>query len=179
LAKSVESVLPSDETTKMLITIAVSQLNAVCESIGKLKCEMRIIAEKLPEYKTVLKMHGVGETLASQLIAEIGDINNFPKRTSLACFAGIEPPENQSGKYEQKSRRISKQGSPHLRKALFQAMTCILKLKRADEPVFQFIDRKRSEGKPYKVYMIAGCNKFLRIYYARVKKSLALLEKAS
>ena len=178
-AKNATPVLPRGELTKTLINIAISQLNSVCESIGKLKCEMTKIAEKLPEYKTVLEMHGVGETLAPQLIAEIGDINNFHKRTSLACFAGVEPPENQSGKYEQKSRYISKQGSPHLRKALFQAMTCVLKLKRDDEPVFQFIDRKRSEGKPYKVYMIAACNKFLRIYYTRVKESLGLLEKAS
>ena len=44
----------------------------------------------------------------------------------------------------------------------------------ADEPVYQFIDKKRAEGKPYKVYMIAAANKFLRIYYARVKEALAL-----
>ena len=49
----------------------------------------------LPEYDTVLSMHGVGKTLAPQLIAEIGDIRNFPKRSSPARFAGIEPPENQ------------------------------------------------------------------------------------
>jgi hypothetical protein len=41
------------------------------------------------------------------------------------------------------------------------------------EPVFQFLDRKRAEGKPYLVYMTADMNKFLRIYYARVKAVLA------
>ncbi len=43
-----------------------------------------------------------------------------------------------------------------------------LKRKPADEPVYQFLDKKRSEGKFYKVYMIAAANKFLRIYYAKV-----------
>lgn len=38
--------------------------------------------------------------------------------------------------------------------------------------VYQFIDRKRAEGKPYKVYMMASANKFLRIYYASVKAYL-------
>jgi transposase len=108
--------------------------------------------------------------IAPQLIAEIGDIRRYPKRSSLARFAGIEPPQNQSGTYNQHSRRISKQGSPHLRKTLFLVMCCVLQLKHSDEPTFQFIDRKRSEGKPYKVYMIAGANKFLRIYYARVSE---------
>ena len=130
------------------------------------KSEMEKLASELPEYETVIAMHGVGKILAPQMIAEISDIRNFPKRSSLARFAGIEPPENQSGSYNQHSRRISKQGSPHLRRALFQVMCCVLQLKHDNEPTFQFLDRKRAEGKPYKVYMIAGANKFLRIYYA-------------
>ena len=117
-------------------------------------------------------MHAVGKALAPQIIAEIGDIRNFRKRTSLACFAGIEPPENASGKYSQKSRRISKQGSSHLRKTLFLIMKCVLQLKNPNEKTFNFLDKKRSEGKPYKVYMIAGCNKFLRIYYAKVTEAV-------
>jgi transposase len=102
--------LPNNEFTKTLILGSVKQLNSVCEAVSTMKSEMEAIAEKLPEYKTVLAMHGVGTTLAPQLIAELGDIYNFPKRTSLARFAGIEPPENQSGAYNQLSRRISKQG---------------------------------------------------------------------
>jgi len=162
--------LPFDKFTKTLIIGAVTQINSLCETIAKVKSEMSKIASELPEYETILSMHGVGKTLAPQLIAEIGDIRCFPKRSSLARFAGIEPPENQSGIYNQHSRRISKQGSPHLRKALFQVMCCVLQLKHEHEPTFQFLDKKRSEGKPYKVYMIAGANKFLRIYYARVNE---------
>ena len=45
-----------------------------------------------------------------------------------------------------------------------------------DEPVYQFMDRKRAEGKPYRVYMMASANKFLRIYYATVKNYLEALE---
>ena len=38
--------------------------------------------------------------------------------------------------------------------------------------MYQFLDKKRAEGKPYFVYMTAAQNKFLRIYYARVKECL-------
>ena len=55
-------------------------------------------------------------------------------------------------------------------------MTAILIRSPVDEPVFQFMDKKRSEGKPYKVYMMASANKFLRIYYASVKSFLDSLE---
>ena len=162
--------LPNNDFAKTLIIQTVNQLNNLCETVAAVKTEMSKLASTLPEYDTVIAMHGVGKILAPQLIAEIGDVRCYPKRSSLARFAGIEPPENQSGTYNQHSRRISKQGSPHLRRALFQVMCCVLQNQNPDEPTFQFINRKRSEGKPYKVYMIAGANKFLRIYYARVSE---------
>jgi transposase len=165
--------LPNNDFSKTLIVQTVNQLNNLCETIATVKSEMSKLASALPEYATVFAMHGVGKSLAPQLIAEIGDIRCYPKRSSLARFAGIEPPENQSGTYNQHSRRISKQGSPHLRKALFQVMCCVLQNSNPDEPTFRFLDKKRSEGKPYKVYMIAGANKFLRIYYARVSECFA------
>lgn len=45
-----------------------------------------------------------------------------------------------------------------------------------DAPPYQFMDRKRAEGKPYRVYMMASTNKFLRIYYTTVKQHLDGLE---
>ena len=55
-------------------------------------------------------------------------------------------------------------------------MSAILRCSPAHEPVYQFMDRKRAEGKPYRVYMMASANKFLRIYYATVKQYLDSLE---
>ena len=55
-------------------------------------------------------------------------------------------------------------------------MDCLIKNMPQDDPVYRFMDKKRTEGKPYYVYMTAGANKFLRIYYARVKECMAKLE---
>ena len=55
-------------------------------------------------------------------------------------------------------------------------MTTLLQNKPANEPVYEFLNKKRSEGKPYLVYMTAGANKFLRIYYGKVKAHLRKLE---
>ena len=43
-------------------------------------------------------------------------------------------------------------------------------------PIFQFMDKKRAEGKHFYVYTVAGAAKFLRIYYARVKAHLMALD---
>jgi hypothetical protein len=55
-------------------------------------------------------------------------------------------------------------------------MSVYLQASPASEPVYQFMDKKRSEGKPYRVYMMASANKFLRIYYASVKSYLDSLD---
>lgn len=52
-------------------------------------------------------------------------------------------------------------------------MDCLLKTMPQDDPVYRCIDKKRAEGKPYLIYTTAGVNKFLRIYYDRVKEFLA------
>ena len=51
-------------------------------------------------------------------------------------------------------------------------MSVILQRAPMNEPIYQFMNKKRSEGKPYRVYMMASANKFLRIYYASVKAYL-------
>lgn len=112
-------------------------------------------------------------------MAEIGDVRRFARKQSLVAFAGIDPTPNQSGTKDVRSTRTSKRGSPYLRKTLFNLMFVLVQKVPADVPVYQFIDRKRTEGKPYYVYMTAGCTKFLRIYYGKVRDYLAELDGAS
>ena len=168
------STLPLTDAVAKIVAEAVKMLNTTLETRSTLRIEMDKLSSQLPEYDTVMSLYGVGKVYCSQLISEIGDVDRIKNAKSIVALAGIDPPPNQSGKVDPKSRKISKRGSPALRKILFQIMIVYLVNSPADEPVYQFIDKKRAEGKPYKVYMIAAANKFLRIYYARVKEALAL-----
>jgi transposase len=170
------SVLPKCDTTKSLITNAVNQINAVSETIFATKNEMIKIASALPEWETVISIYGVGELLGSQLIAEIGDIYNFKNKHSLVAFAGLDAPPKQSGQFESQNRHISKRGSPHLRKSLYQAMTSIVKLKPTDDEVYKFYEKKRAEGKHFYVCMTAASSKLLRVYFGKVKEALDLAD---
>ena len=178
-SKDLVAMLPKDAMTKLLIRQAIDALNAVSATLERLKTEMLQLASRLPEFPVVMAMRGVGDSLGPQLMAEIGDVTRFAHRGSITSFAGVDPGANQSGTHEAKSVRTSKSGSPELRKALFLVMDCLLKTMPQDDPVYRFMDKKRAEGKPYLVYMTAGANKFLRIYYGRVKEYLAQLEVSS
>ncbi|MCM1530537.1 MAG: IS110 family transposase [Alistipes sp.] len=171
-ARTLVCTLPMTETVKNMIEDSAKLLNSTLETLAKFHSEMDSLASQLPEYETVMSLFGVGKVICSQLIAEIGDIKQLKSGKSLVALAGIDPPPNQSGNDNPKSRSISKRGSPALRKTLFLIMTIYLQQQPTDEPVYQFLDKKRSEGKPYKVYMIAAAHKFLRIYYAKVKEAM-------
>lgn len=171
-SKAQVSVLSMTDSVIKIITEAALLVNSTLETLCTFRDEMDRLSSMLPEYEAVMKLYGVGKVLGSQLIAEIGDVRNLNSSKSLVALAGIDPPPNQSGQIDQKSRSISKRGSPALRKTLFQIMTIIIQNKPVDDPVYQFLDKKRSEGKPYRVYMIAAAHKFLRIYYARVSEAI-------
>lgn len=170
--------LPYSEATKQLVEQAVAQITTIAFTLASVRQEMQRLASLLPEYPAVLAMGGVGNILGPQLMAEIGDVRRFQRKQSLIAFAGVDASPFQSGTFESKDRSISKRGSPSLRKTLFQVMGCLLQTAPAGDAVFQFLDRKRAQGKRYYVYMVAGCNKFLRIYYARVKDFLNGLNSA-
>lgn len=176
LAKSAVVLVQKTPITKTLVQEAANQLTAISRSVETYRNEMDKLAAQLPEYPVVMEMYGVGESLGPQIMAEIGDVRRFERKQSLVAFAGIDPAPNDSGDYCSRSNKTTKRGSPYLRKTLFNIMTVYLQRAPADEPVFQFLNKKRAEGKPYYVYMTAAGNKFLRRYYAIVRDYLDTLD---
>lgn len=176
LAKNAVVLTSKSQVVKVLVQEAASQLTSISRSVETYRAEMERLASMLPEYPVVMEMYGVGKSFGPQLMAEIGDVRRFERKQALVAFAGIDPMPNQSGDKNVRSNKSSKRGSPYLRKTLFNIMGIYLKCAPQDEPVFQFLDRKRSEGKPFYVYMTAASNKFLRRYYAKVRDYLATLE---
>ena len=175
-SKDLIAVFPKEASYKLLIQQSIQKLNLASSHVEELRSKMNELASTLPEYATVMGMYGVGKTFGPQLIAEIGDISNFSHREALTAFAGVDPGVDQSGTHNSKSNKASKCGSNRLRKTLFQIMSTLLQTAPEDDKVYQFLVKKRAEGKPYYVYMTAGANKFLRIYYGKVKECIRNLE---
>lgn len=156
-------------STKMLVQEAIAVLRAVDSSLFRIISRMQELAKTLPEYSTVRSMGGVGDVLAPKLIAEIGDVRRLHNAKALIAWAGIDPPPYESGQFVGSQRRITKRGSSTLRKVGYEVMR-VLKSHREpeDNVVYNYILKKEAEGKSKKAAKIAGLNKFLQIYYARV-----------
>lgn len=161
----------STSSTKMLVLEAVRVYREIEKTLAVILSQMQQLAKGLAEYCVVREMSGVGDLLAPRLIAAIGDVRRFHSAKALIAYAGIDSPPYESGSFTGTKRSISKRGSAYLRKTGYEVMRALKSTKPTrDDAVYQFILKKEAEGKPSKVAKIAGLNKFLRIYYARVSE---------
>lgn len=160
---------PCNESTQLAVSNCVLLLQNLEEITNNIIAKMDELARKLPEFETVSNMSGVGNKIRSRLIAEIGDVRRFKNSNCLIAYAGIDVPPFQSGQFVATNRRITKRGNKHLRKVGYEAMKSLKTVKPTkDNAVYLFILKKENEGKGSITAKIAGLNKFLRIYYARV-----------
>lgn len=171
-ARETVSAVPNNAAIVLIIKQAATFLNAALENANDLHIEMNRIAEMLPEYETVMNIFGVGNKTGLQLMAEIGDTRRFHSRKAITAYFGYDSENNDSGQHTSKSNPMTKKGASALRRTLFTVMLALIQNQPADNVVYQFLDKKRSEGKHYYCYMSAAANKFLRIYYAKVNDVL-------
>ena len=163
-------VLPNSPVTKVVVTEAVRVIHQIEITRDTIIAQMQALCKSLPEYSVVREMPCIGDTLAPRIIAEIGDVRRFHNKYSLIAYAGIDAPPYQSGTFNATERHISKRGNSYLRKTGFEIMQSLIQHKPEGDAVYDFIQKKRSEGKCGKEAMIAGLNKFLRVYYGRVSE---------
>ena len=160
---------PCNESTQLAVSNCVLLLQNLEEITNNIIAKMDELARQLPEFEIVSNMSGVGNKIRARLIAEIGDVRRFKNSNCLIAYAGIDVPPFQSGQFVATNRRITKRGNKHLRKVGYEAMKSLKTVKPTrDNAVYLFILKKEDEGKGSITAKIAGLNKFLRIYYARV-----------
>jgi transposase len=149
--------------------------------LSKFENEIDALAKEIEEYKIIQSIPGIGEKIAATIISEIGEIDRFNHPKKLVAFAGIDPSIYESGRFKATENRITKRGSSRLRHALYMAVRCAIrdcrKKKTTDEIIprnkrlREFYDKKREEGKPFKVAVIACANKLLHWIYALLKNN--------
>ena len=152
--------------TRMLTTSKLSLLTILDQSMPGIDEVFRLNAE------------ASGKDKLRDFVEGFWHFDNITKMTEKKVgYAGIDSPPYESGKFESVHRKISKRGNKHLRRTGYLIMKSLKSHRPSADPVYEFMLKKELEGKAKHVAMIAGFNKFLRIYYARVKEALTLLSR--
>ncbi|QGH33518.1 IS110 family transposase [Gracilibacillus salitolerans] len=160
---------------EVLVTIVLQYQ----EHLSKIATEIDALANEIEEYHILQSIPGIGEKIAGTIISEVGEIDRFNDAKKLVAFAGVDPSVYSSGKFTASVNRITKRGSNRLRHALYMAVQSGIrdsrKKKTTDDIMArnkrlrEFYDKKREEGKPFRVAVIACVNKLLHWIYALLK----------
>ncbi len=160
-AKNTFGIKIAKEAFKFQIKQLISQILFLEKQMKSLDSEIEFYYNQFNSHLTTIP--GIGFVTAAIILSEIGDIKRFKNSSSLVAYAGIDPTVKQSGQFVSNNNKMSKRGSPYLRRALFlAASTCVLH----DSPLNKYYNKKRNEGKHHLVAVGATANKLTRIVFA-------------
>ena len=170
--KSYPSVNMNDESVFNLSQLA-RLINDYQKEIESIKYKLIFLSKKSKYYEPINSIFGIGEFIASILIAELGDINRFNNIKELTAYCGLDPSIKQSGRSIDIHGPISKSGNKYLRKILFVSCLNIVRLSpkcHVENDIEIYYRKKRNEGKHHYAATIACTTKLLRKILALCKQ---------
>lgn len=148
------------------LKLLIEQINFIEKQVSDVEKQMSDLLEKINT--TITTIPGIGDVIGATILGEIGDIQRFSTGAKLVAYAGIDASVSQSGEYTSTNNRMSKRGSPYLRKALVRAAF----IASNHDPVFKaYYQKKRNEGKHHNVALGAVARKLCYTIYAVLKKN--------
>ncbi len=166
IAKSSFGITFCVDSFSFQLKLLIEQICFIEKQVSDVDEQISLLLNKINSPITTIP--GIGNTIAATILGEIGDINRFSSGSKLVAYAGLDAEISQSGEYESTYNKMSKRGSPYLRKALFQAAF----IASYNDPVFcAYYQQKRAEGKHHKVAVGAVARKMCHTIHAVLKNN--------
>ena len=171
VAKNSFGIVMASGSFSLIIRQYIEQIRSLESSVDIFDTE---IARLLSGFDTQLTtITGIGPTLAAVILSEIGgDIRRFSSSAKLAAYAGVDPTVKQSGDFSGTRMKMSKRGSPYLRRAIWLAST-VAAFK--DPAIHALYERKRAEGKDHMTVIGHICRKMISIIFAVLRDNTPYL----
>ncbi len=144
-------------------------LEQLKKQIKTVELQIKTIIEQDEVLKRIFELttsvRGVGLVTGLAVIIATGAFKDINCPKKFACYAGVAPFENSSGKFKGKAK-VSYIANKKM-KALLQ--TCVTSTLKYEGEFREYFDRKKAEGKKSRVVMNAIRNKIIQRIFACVK----------
>ena len=164
--KGLNQVLQAEvgEIQRVELEVLVEQIRHLNESIAKLEDAIRKQGPKLPGWKNLTSIKGIGDIGGAIMLATIGNVHDFADEGKLAAYFGIVPRVGDSDETERRGR-ITKRGNKLGRTALVQCSLIAMRYNPYLQAYYRRMAARRGTGKA----IIALSRKFLGIIYKTLK----------
>lgn len=147
---------------KQLMQQIVFLENQLCE----LEEKISNLLHETNQYITTIS--GIGDVLGAIIVSEIGDINRFERPNQLVAFAGLDVTVKQSGEFSGTKNKISKRGSPYLRRAIWLAAN---RAAFCDPILSEYYQSLKARGKHHLTAVGAVARKLCNIIFVILKEN--------
>jgi len=139
----------------------VTQLQFLEEQLSDLEQEIDLLMQSVDS--PITTVIGIGPVLGAAILGEIGDIHRFDHPSKLVAFAGLDVKVVQSGEFTGTQGKMTKRGSPFLRRALWLAANVAAFNDPAMSAYYQSL---KNRGKHHYVAISAVARKMCNIIFA-------------
>lgn len=149
------------------------QIKQLMEQIVFLEHQLSELEEQIANLlhdtnQYITTISGIGETIGAIIVSEIGDINRFERPNQLVAYAGLDVTVKQSGEFSGTKNRISKRGSPYLRRAIWLAAQ---RATFCDPVLSEYYQSLRARGKHHLTAVGGVARKMCNIIFVILKEN--------
>ena len=148
----------------------IAQISFLEDQILEIEDEISSMINSL--CPVITSITGIGDVLGAAIFSEIGDISRFEKANQLVAYAGLDVAVKQSGNFNATDTKISKRGSPYLRRAIWLAAS-VAAFK--DPALSVYYQKLRQRGKAHGTAIGAVARKLTNIIFAVLRDNKAYI----
>ena len=148
----------------------IAQISFLEQQILEIEDEISSMINSL--CPVITSITGIGNVLGAAIFSEIGDISRFEKANQLVAYAGLDVAVKQSGNFNATDTKISKRGSPYLRRAIWLAAS-VAAFK--DPALSVYYQKLRQRGKAHGTAIGAVARKLTNIIFAVLRDNKAYI----
>lgn len=167
LAKESFCIKFATEALVMEIKSILSTIEHLQNQVSKLDEKIAVLLRSLGT--TIETIPGIGPVLGAIIVSGIDDINRFSHASKLVAYAGIDPTVKQSGEFNATKNRMSKRGTPYLRRALW---TASIVAAFNDPNLHEYYLKKKNEGKHHGTIIGAIARKLIYRIFIVLKDNI-------
>lgn len=166
VAKGTFGVAFAKDAFSFQIKQLMQQLTFLENQLSELEEQIANLLHETNQYITTIS--GIGDTIGAIIVSEIGDINRFERPNQLVAYAGLDVTVKQSGEFSGTKNRISKRGSPYLRRAIWLAAQ---RAAFCDPVLSEYYQSLRARGKHHLTAVGGVARKMCNIIFVILKEN--------
>lgn len=156
--------LPADARER--IEIALAMVDAIDARIDPLERDLRRLARRQPGCKALMELYGMGELTSLITLCELGDVSRLSASRKAVRMAGIDIGVHRSDRHARVGK-LTRQGSPHLRWALYEAAMAACRPTSPDHADYQAL---KARGLSHTRASLTIARKLARRCYHRLRE---------